>query len=298
MQSDYFFITDFFNKNFYIYIMILVLFLLSIFSKMGIFNTLNLLIDYYTSLPFIFFIYIQLINLIPTVIAFSTLILPFNIFFSNYNITEIFEEISSLSILIGYIGGLGQDNFKTFMAYSSISMSSILFFLLLINEDHEYENFIYYFIIYLLCCLILYIIIIIYEKKNKLFINSNNNNFPKGNYYYYLSKFNKNHTKIFLFFLFLINATPPFISFGGKLITIIDIYSEFNIISTFILLLFSFLGFIFYFNIFFIKIKYIKNSYKNKDNFIFIKLPFILYFLIFIFFIHIIIYDLNNLLLV
>jgi NADH:ubiquinone oxidoreductase subunit 2 (subunit N) len=259
---------------------------------------LDFIIDYYTSLSFIIFIYIQLLNILPTAFCFSVLLEPFMIYASFLEFDSLLEIISSLSGVFGIISGF-KENFKELMAYSSVNMSSNLFFFLVDDITLEYEIFLYYFILYLLACLILYSIILKFENSksyNNLMIK---NKFPRGNLFFYIFNTNRKISFIFIVFLFIITALPPVLNFGAKLITILDSQMEFSEIIGMIFLFVSLLSFFFYYNIMFFNYKNIYKTYISNIKFskkILYKETFWLTnFLIFLFIIQICIIDLTNL---
>jgi NADH-quinone oxidoreductase subunit N len=207
-------------------------------------------------------------------------------------IDELIEIISAFSGIFAYIGGLGQDNLRRFMAYSSISMAANIFFSLITGVETQYDDIIFIIIVYVISTLILLGLFSLYYNYNYIKRLGLANNFPKSNLIEYLLNTNKYYILVFLVAILLINGFPPFVSFGLKFIISIDFISTYSNVLVITLFFFTLIGFLFYINMI---IQFFNNTKSLKNTFFYVKgfNPFILSFLLITLFTNIFIFNLD-----
>lgn len=204
--------------------------------------------EVYQGAPLIVFPILILISKLAFALFLTNLILPFLLFTSNiYLNLEFFNKffflIAFLSMLIGNLLALKQEEVKRLLAYSSIAHIGYLLTLWAIPWETDTVHIFYgYLFIYSLTLLGLLFLLIPIPNKKIIMININS-------LFYYLKDRNFILIIAFLIFIFSLAGLPPTAGFITKLFVLIKLIKKSSYFLAFIFLFTSILSLYYYFKL-------------------------------------------------
>jgi len=231
---------------------IFIIMFFNLFFKLAIVPFHFWIVDVYESAPIISVIIFAVLNKIANIVILLKISFEImNIFINPF----VISLLAFLSIFLGSIGAIIQNNIRKFIAYSAITNVGFILICLDINNYLSIYSVIYFMYIYLLLIIILFIIVL------------NLRNF--ANYKYQLNIYNykylidNNILNIILFLTMLSFAgIPPFSGFFSKFNIIISILQFNMFLSSIILTILSIIIAIYYLRI--IRFLFFNSQAKTK----------------------------------
>jgi NADH-quinone oxidoreductase subunit N len=230
--------------------------LISIFFKLGVAPLHLWLADLYQGAPW------QVVIFLGTLakIAFFGIFLRFmNLFEHLFNFQQLLEILGIISIILGGLAAIRQDDLKRIIAYSSVNNLGLVFIVMSLKDTYSLAAALFYFLIYNLLLFL------------PTFIMVGNLSNPSGKLPLASLSLARNNKAVTLFFLNLmllaLAGLPPFAGFFGKLYLLITLIENKAWYQLFFFLLGAIFSVIY-------SIKIIKASYFEKGNLVINKGPY------------------------